>query len=240
MCAENQKQSWAWILGLSLLASTLLFSIIFYQTRKTEYNLTVSGTAKVSVTSDAAKWAGDFSRTVSVKNLKNGYQQIARDLAAVKKFFKDNGVADEDLVISPVFMEERYQYDSNAPTEYNLRQTVELQLSDVNKVTELANNTSLLINQGVIFSPRPIEYYYLKLPETRVNLLGEAIKDARLRADKIGESSGRGISSVKTVNVGVTQVTSVNSTEIYDYGAYDTSKIEKDITLTVKVTFGLK
>ena len=41
------------------------------------------------------------------------------------------------------------------------------------------------------------------------------------------------------MNVGVFQVTSPNSTDVSDYGVYDTSTREKDVTAVVNATFAL-
>jgi hypothetical protein len=41
------------------------------------------------------------------------------------------------------------------------------------------------------------------------------------------------------VSVGVFKVTSPNSTEVEDYGVYDTSTLAKDVTAVVNVTFAL-
>ena len=40
-------------------------------------------------------------------------------------------------------------------------------------------------------------------------------------------------------NVGVFQVTSPNSTDVSDYGVYDTSTLLKDVTAVVNVSFAL-
>jgi len=42
------------------------------------------------------------------------------------------------------------------------------------------------------------------------------------------------------VQVGVFQITSPNSTQVSDYGVYDTSTLNKDVTAVVNVTFALK
>jgi hypothetical protein len=44
---------------------------------------------------------------------------------------------------------------------------------------------------------------------------------------------------LRGVDVGVFQVTSPNSTEVSDYGVYDTSTLGKDVTAVVNVTFSL-
>ncbi len=40
--------------------------------------------------------------------------------------------------------------------------------------------------------------------------------------------------------MGVVQVLSEGSIDVSDYGTYDTSKIDKEVMITVKTTFGLK
>ena len=238
---ENSLSKMAWILGLCLIVSAAIGAGVFYKVKGMDRSLTVTGSAKKQVTADIAKWSSSFSRSVAEADLKSGYNMMANDLKAVKKFFTDRGIKESDLVISPVYLDQQYRDPNNqGPQMYNLRQTVELQLNDVKKVTDLAKDTQILIERGVIFSPGAPEYYYSKLPETRVELLANAVNDARDRADKIASAGGRKVGSLKEASVGVTQVTSVNSIDITDYGTYDTSKPDKDVMITVKTTFSLE
>jgi len=108
------------------------------------------------------------------------------------------------------------------------------------KITALAKNTLQLINAGVIFSSQNLEYYYSQLPDLRVALLSDAIKDAKDRATKIAESSGKRVGTLKSATMGVVQVMNVNSTDVTDYGTYDTSNIEKEVMITVRAVFTLK
>lgn len=241
MLETNNASKFAWILGFCLIVSTVIGAGVFYKVKGMDQSLTVTGSAKKMVTADVAKWNSNFSRSVAEPDLRSGYSAMASDLKAVKKFFTDRGVKESDLVISPVYLDQQYRDPNNqGPQMYNLRQTVELQLKDIQKVTDLAKETQSLINQGVIFAPGAPEYYYSKLPETRVELLGDAVNDARSRAEKIAEAGGKKVGSLKEASVGVTQVTSVNSIDISDYGTYDTSKPDKDVMITVKATFTLK
>ena len=45
---------------------------------------------------------------------------------------------------------------------------------------------------------------------------------------------------LRSVDVGVFQVTSPNSTEVSDYGVYDTSTVDKDVTAVVNVSSALR
>ena len=115
-----------------------------------------------------------------------------------------------------------------------------MQTPEVERLTNASKNVGTLINQGVIFSTLALEYYYSKLPEARIQLLSQAIDDAKARASELAKNSGRGVGSLKSASSGVVQVQSRNSTEVSDYGSYDTSQVEKQITVTVKASFSLR
>ncbi|WP_420795975.1 SIMPL domain-containing protein [Desulforamulus profundi] len=97
-----------------------------------------------------------------------------------------------------------------------------------------------LIEQGVVFESQPPQYFYTKLNDLKVNMLAEATKDAKLRAEKMASSTGSRIGSQRSAKMGVFQITAVNSNEISDYGINDTSSIEKEITAVVNVEFSVK
>jgi uncharacterized protein len=228
------------ILGICLIIAAGIGSFTFYKVRTGTDTLTVTGSVKQKVTSDLVKWTATFQRNVPQDDLKNGYTQMKTDEALVLAFFKDNGFDESAVRITPVFMEAPFQYDPNAPKEYILRQNVEIQSSEIQKITSMAKNTQVLIDKGVIYSTNSLEYYYTKLPELRIALLKDAASDAKMRAQKIAESTGLQVGSIKSANAGVVQVLQVNSTDVSDYGAYDTSTIEKEVMVTVTAIFNLK
>jgi hypothetical protein len=230
------------IMGCCLIISTIIWATAYYN-KDTSNSLSVTGSASKQVVSDSAKFSGNFSRIVKVSNLKSGYAQIAQDLIIVKKFLKDQGIDDKNITISTVSMFENYNYNNNnvqTEKEYTISQTVEVSSSDINQITALAQKTQDLINKGVIFSTNAVEYYYTKLPELRVSLLADAIKDAKARAEQMAGATGKSIGSLRAAASGVVQVLPANSLEISDYGTYDTSKINKNVMVTVKASFGLR
>ncbi len=242
MIKENSNKIiyFAIILGICLIISATIGAFTFYIVRSPEDTLSVTGSVRERVTSDVIKWTSNFSRTVPAEELRSGYQMMQNDQIKVLNFFDNNGFTEEDLIISPVFMEQLYLYDPNAPKENALRQTVEIQSTDVEKITSMAKNTQQLIDQGVIFSTQSLEYTYSKLPELRISLIPDAINDAKLRAQKIAEGSGKEIGVIKSATLGVVQVLPVGSTEVSDWGTYDTSTIEKEVMIPVTVIFTLK
>jgi uncharacterized protein len=241
---ENKKLLlFGTILGIALIIGTSIIAWSLITIKANQNQITVSGSSRADIVSDSVKWTGSFSRIITADGTKDGYVQMKKDENAVRKFLTGNGVATSEINIYPVMMQQNYDYKStntNAPTQYTLSQTVEVRSSDVNKIKDLAANIQPLIDQSVFFSTTALEYYYTKLADMRISLLPDAIKDAKARADKIAEGSGKKIKSIANVDMGVVQVVSPNSVDISDYGSYDTSSINKQIMITVKAVFNLR
>lgn len=228
------------ILGASFLIAVLISMGTIFRLRSYNDIVSVTGSAKIEVTSDQVKWTTQVTRSVRESALRTGYAQIAQDAAKAKAFLLAQGITEAELTVTPVSMNEIYQQDQSAEKLYNLYQTFTVQSSDVEKLTRASNNLSAIINQGVIFSSLALEYYYSALPQARIDLLSQAIDDAKARAGELAKNSGRKVGSLKSATSGVVQVQSRNSTDVSDYGSYDTSQVEKQITVTVKAAFSLR
>ena len=239
---NNDYKLPALILGLCIVAAFSVFAYSFYSARQLDNYLSVTGSATKMITSDSSKWVLNFNRVVETQNLKSGYTQMAKDSGIVTKFLKDNGVVDAQMTVSPVYMNMNYYYDkgASAPKEYTLNQNVEINSTDIAKITELSKNLQPIIDQGVLVSTQGVEYYYTKLSDLRIEMLPNAMKDAQARASAIAESGGKKVSSLKSASMGVVQVMSANSIDVNDYGSYDTSKIEKQVMVTVRASYNLK
>ena len=226
--------------GVGLVVASFIGAYTFYQVRSLDNTLTVTGSTTKAVVSDHVKWVGVINRVTKASTLKAGYANMASDLIYVKDFLKSKNIPDNQIVISPVFMDQNYDQNQGIERSYTLRQTIDINSSDVNAVGEISKNVQPLIEKGVIFSTQSLEFTYTKLPEERVFMLSDAVKDAKARAASLAESSGKKIGQLKSASSGVVQVMSANSTDVSDYGSYDTSKIEKNIMMTVKASFTLK
>ncbi|MBI5134196.1 MAG: SIMPL domain-containing protein [Candidatus Taylorbacteria bacterium] len=231
------------VIGASIVLSALIGAFALYKVRSFDDALSVTGSARVRVTSDQAKWTASISRQVKASSLRSGYALLAADLEKTLSFYKTRGVAEESLVVSPVSMNEVYDYrpgSENREKEYDLRQTISLSTSDVAKAALLAKESQILPMEGVIFQTQSLEYSYSKLPELRVSLLSDAIKDAKARAEKLAEPSGQSVGTLKSASLGVVQVMAANSTDVSDYGTYDTSNVEKEVMVTVRAAFTIR
>ncbi len=238
---ENNKNllSFGAILGLSIIISFAIASLTFYNLRSADY-ISTTGSAKKAVVSDSVKWTSTITRTVNLTTVKEGYAKMDADLKEVKSFLITSGIPETSIDVAPVYMNEIY--DNNySQKNYNLVQNITVQSEDVQKISNLSKNTSSLItSKGILFSTMSLEYYYSKLAEARVELLGDAVADAKARAQKLSEAGGKRIGALKSASSGVVQVMSPNSVDVSDYGMYDTSTIDKQIMVTVKASFAIK
>ena len=239
---ENNKNYLVFglVLGLSLIISAGIGSFTFYKLRSMDY-ISSTGSAKKPVVADKAKWTSSISRQTTLSTLKAGYAKMDTDIKEVKNFLVQNGIAETSITISPVYMNEVYEQYPSTDKKYNLVQNIEVNETDVNKIDNLSKNTTpLIVDKGVLFSTNSVEYYYSKLPEARVELLANAVADAKARAEQLAIAGGKNIGVLQSASSGVVQVMSENSVEVSDYGMYDTSKINKEIMVTVKASFEIK
>ncbi len=239
---ENNKNYliFGLVLGLSLIISASIGSFTFYKLRSND-TITSTGSAKQAVLSDKVKWTGNITRNTTLSTLKSGYAKMDEDLKIVKAFLLENGIKEEEINVSTIYLNEVYEQYQSQDKKYTLVQNIEVNHTDINKIDALSKNTnSLIIDKGVIFTTNSLEFYYSKLPEARISLLANAVEDAKARAGELARAGGKSIGVLKSASSGVVQVMSPNSVEVSDYGMYDTSKINKEIFVTVKATFEIK
>jgi hypothetical protein len=243
------------ILGASIIIATSVGADSFFRAKQLSNVLQVTGSAEKFVTSDTIKWQSIVSRSVDANGLKTGSAQLAGDIAAAKKYFKDNGVQDSELTVNPATVspvcesQNNIFYDrfgnqscgSSRTVGYNLQQVIVIESGRVAEVSKLSQSAAdYFISQGLVFSTQNLEYYYSKLADLRMDLLSQATIDAKNRAERVAQSTNKKIDSLQSASQGVFQVTAKNSVEIADYGVYDTSSLEKKVTGVVRVSFSLK
>lgn len=237
---ENQNSIPAMILGIAFIIAIIIAGGFALSAKNSGNTLTSTGSAKVHVTSDSGKFSGSVIAYGAQYELPQKYRDMEVHTARVKKYLLDNGVTEEELTISPVTQFEQYNYNNNdagQPKQFQLSQMISVDSTDVEKITKISNGVSEIAKAGVLFQTNGAQYFYSKLADLRVSLLGEAVVDAKARAKEIAGASGGNVGKLKSATSGVVQVLAPNSIDTSDYGTYDTSTIEKDVMVTVRATF---
>lgn len=203
----------------------------------------VTGSARRAIVADLGIWKGTV--TVQSPTVAGSYAEVTAYGGRVRAWLKARGLADSVINVRPVETNRMMAVTSDGRETgqvagYKVSQTIEVRLFDPRAIEKLARDAGELAGEGIPFEALSPEYLYTKLAELRIQMMGEATRDARARADVISKAAGAEVGNVRSANTGVVQITPRFSTEVSDYGMNDVTSIEKDITTVVKVTFALK
>ena len=243
MAAEKNNLLNAGIaLAIGLVLSSFIFGWFYSKTRRGDEAITVTGSAKKRITSDLVIWSAGVS--AQAPQLTDAYKQLADSIPKIKQYLLSKGLPEEQMTVSSISTTtiKRKDSDGNETAEvtgYSLTQEIEIHSNDVQKIAQVAREATELINQGILIESTAPKYYYTKIGDLKIEMLGEAAKDAKERAERIASSTGNKIGSVRSAKMGVLQITAADSTDVSDYGVYDTSTIDKDMTAVVNISFAV-
>ena len=230
-------------LALGLIISTSIAMRTVEKIKITNRTITVKGYAEKEIVSDWAQWEGSFK--VKTIDLVAGYGELEDDLEKVMVYLRSEGVSRDDIVVSSVSTTTQYKLDeegrrTNEIDAYFLHQSVTVASSDTALIDRIARGSTVLIKQGVEFSSHHPEYLYTKLDELKIEMLGQATKDARDRAEQLAVNSRGKVGALHSASQGVFQITPKHSTEVSSRGMYSTTTVEKKITAVVTVVYSIR
>ena len=231
----NKKSSL--ILAIGFIISAVILGAFFVSSRN-EQSIRVVGQGVKSVTSDLAKWNMTINKTTNVAYKSEGPSWIQEDLNKVKKYLASNGIEEKDILVEPV--SSYANYGNNGITGYSFSQRIEVRSNDIDKLEKMALDNKSLAKQDIYLQYSDLEYFVSNLAEIKAEMLALATVDAKARALEIAKSSGNKVCGLLSARTGVFQIRKPLSTDVSDYGIYNTSSKEKEIAVTVTATFKIK
>ncbi|MDO5615173.1 MAG: SIMPL domain-containing protein [Cruoricaptor ignavus] len=225
------------IIGFGLLGSAIK------NRNQSQNTISVTGLGTKKFTSDLITWKGNFSK--NNYELKTAYDGLSEDRKVIENYLISKGIAKEQIVFSAVDIRKLYNYrtdDNGRSSEvfsgYQLSQSVSLESKDVAKIENLSRNITEIINQGIEFTSSSPKYFYTKLADVKQEMIADATKDAKQRAEKIAENAGSKLGNLKKGTMGIIQITAPNSDEDFSYGGtFNTSSKEKEASITIKLEY---
>ncbi|MDR2123056.1 MAG: SIMPL domain-containing protein [Flavobacteriaceae bacterium] len=240
-----------------LLISTIVASIAIViaahflgsslKNRNQSSSISVTGLGTKDFISDLIVWSGYFSK--KSMGLKEAYAELEQDRQKIKDYLLSKGFSEKDIVFSSVYIDKQYDYydtegggSRKVFSGYQLDQTVTIESKNVQKVENLSRQITELINSGVELSSRAPAYYYTKLSDLKIQMIADATKDARKRAEEIAINAGSKLGKLKKANLGVFQITAQNSSdEDYSWGGtFNTSSKNKTANITIRLDYEVK
>ena len=229
------------LLSIALIVSSSLWASAVRNIKRADDALVVTGSAKRSIKSDYIVWRVAIASQQPTAQA--AYQQLQSWKDRIQKYLADAKVPESAIALNSLettaIPEVINGRDTGKTLAYRLSQRLEIKSSEVDRYAKLSQQITELINEGIPLTSEPPEYLYNELGKLRIEMVAEATKDAKARAEAIAKSTGNRVGGVRSADTGVFQLTPRNSTAVSNGGSYDTTSIEKDLTAVVSVKFGI-
>jgi len=248
--------------GFFALANVICVAILGYVYLSSKHEtrtLEVKGSAKRAIVSDVITWDGTI--TSRDPDLVKAYDKIHGDAEKVAAFLRTAGVSDKEMTFSSITTNKVFQREvvPPLPTDgdaaakhtpvivetpkvemYVLSMTVHIESGQMEKVPAVSRSVTSLIKDGVEIDSGSPSFLYSKLSELKIDMLGEATRDATLRATQIVTNANGQLGHLVQAKMGVMQINPKGVTDVSGTGNNDTTSLEKDILAVVTCDFELK
>lgn len=224
-----------------ILAFGLFFAVKTGTSALSKDKITVTGSAYQIVKSDSARL--EFDVVTRKPNKQLAYNTVKAQLPVVLKYLKDKGITDIEVKAANGYNSYKYTANGNITNDvayYNLSQPVEIKSADVQKIKDISIDIQSLLDKGIDINVTRPEYFYSGLADLKVKLLQDATTDAKDRATAMLKATHNKPGKIQSVQMGVFQITPVDSTNVSDMGINDTSTVEKKVTAVANVIFRIK
>lgn len=226
------------ILSAAIVLAAVILGLFFFKARAQVHTISVVGNATRGFDSDTVKWQLSLVRNVSTQGLSQGYSQIRNDMNSVVGQLQKRGIPRKNISVQP--LNTNPNYEQSGITGYRIQQSLYVVSDSLSLIEDLALNPDIFTTQGIIIEFSTLQFFYSKVDELKISLLGEAAKDARRRAQEIASGSGIKVGKILDASAGVFQINEPYSNEVSAGGIYNTSSRNKDIRVTVHITFALE
>jgi hypothetical protein len=232
------------VISVAVVITGIFLGKSFKDKGKPDPVISVTGLGEKSFDSDLIVWRANFSRRNF--ELKSAYNELNKDINAVKRYLKSKGISEKDVVFEAADIQKDYSYfydnagrvSQSIFNGYVLTQNMKVQSKNVDLVEKTSREVSQLIDAGIELNSYSPEYYYTKLTELKLKMIEEATKDAYDRAQKIAENGGGKIKKMMQADMGVFQIIAENSSEEYNWGgSFNTTSRRKTANITMRLKY---
>ena len=238
-------------LAAALVLSTTVAAVAWTTVKmSSRTTIDVTGSAKKRILSDLIEWEANVSAE-SADRL-DAAHALKKHVERTVTYLQAQGLKAEEIRVSSVRMDEITETEAvrvgderierEVSKGWSAAQTVHVRSADVARVERISREVTSLLEEGVAIVSQQPAYLYTKLGELKIEMLAEASRDARVRAEKMIESAGGDakLGRLESVDMGVINVNPANSTGTSWQGNNDTSSLEKDIITIVHAKYRIE
>lgn len=245
---DKEGRYLGWLaMALALVGATYIAAHSWVKVRtRTVLTIDVTGSAKRRIVSDLIEWNATISTRAPDRTA--AYRQLRDHVATTLEYLKSQGVSDAEMRVQSVetneILETEYlgsgeqRIERQVSKGFQTTQSIVITSTDVAKIERISREVTGLMERGVPIESSAPSYFYTKLGEVKIEMLAEASKDARTRAERILDAAGKSRPGrLRGADMGVINVNPANSTATSWEGNNDTTSLDKDIVTIVHCTY---
>jgi hypothetical protein len=246
-------------LGIVALAGALVWSTsiaagTWRDVRKgpEKHTIRITGSAKKRIVSDLIQWEATIEshapdRTAAYRILREGCDKAVA-------FLKAQGIKDGEIEPQSASFQEEFEKvtedkvlpgttvpihsEKQVSKGFVVRESILVHSTDVARIEKASREITSLLDEGVSVNSGCPSYFYTRLGELKLEMLAQAAKDARDRAENILHSAGNAnVGKLIVADMGIININPANSTQTSNEGNNDTTSFEKDIITIVHAEF---
>ncbi|MAE66554.1 MAG: hypothetical protein CMJ18_19975 [Phycisphaeraceae bacterium] len=227
-------------LALGMIVSTWIGARTVLRIKVRDTTIRVKGFAERRIDADIAVWSGDL--TTRDADLATAMAQMEAHRARLLDYLATMGFEHASVGVAAVGIDKLYRTGetrmrTNEIEQYVLKQHFEVKAGDVRRIAATATQSSGLLKEGIELASQTPRYLFTRLNDLKLDLLEEATRNARARAERLIAGSGSRIGMLRKASQGVFQITPAHSTRVSDYGENDTTRIEKSVRAVVTIEY---
>lgn len=226
----------AMVIGVSIVASAVIVAragVEIFRIKHAEKRLVVTGSATKRIRSDLVVWRASVKSQGS--DMGQAYKKLSSDVPTVVAFLKSRGIDEKQIKVSAATILELHPRDKDGneiqdvTSTYVTLQGIEVSSGDIEKVERMSREATDLIDRGIFIHSESPLYIYTKLAELKVQMVADASRDARSRAEQMALQAKSRVNSLVSLRMGVLQINPAYETAVSAEGNNDRSSLEKDV-----------
>jgi hypothetical protein len=211
----------------------------FEQGRQGDRYVTVKGLAERYVEADLAIWPLRFAATGN--DLAAVQADIDRDTAAIRAFFRANGLPAE--AVRPIRLEvidllaQPYRPEGAGDSRFIITQTLVVRSDEVGLVQDLTQRMGEIVRQGVVLQETGgPAFVFTGLNAIKPEMLAEATASARSAAAQFAADADSTLAGIRRANQGVFQILPRDEAA----GIAEPSQVEKKVRIVTTIEYRLE
>lgn len=230
-------------LAVGMVLSAWLVGDTIRQVKLSNDTITVKGYAEVGVTADTGVWRGKI--VARGLTLEDAYRELELGVQRFLEFSGEQGLDVSMIVLDPANSYVNHpvingQTQTGRIESYTIERQFRYSSDNVVRIAEISRASADLLRRGVDLQTWPPEFYVSAIDDVKLELLAQATRNAKERAQRLANSSGVSVGRLRSARQGVFQITPPNSTSVSDYGMYDTQTIDKTAKAVVTATYAIQ